>query len=621
MGWFEKQLNQRKQNDESAFEDSFLSLTDIHIDVDELGKDSYKLNANEYEGKITLKDYIAYIKGELPKKELVFSSIFALIATGVGMLVPYFTGKLTGEVIQAKDTNLFVIMSVYVVAAALGSLLISAIRGFYNSRVNLTLDQNVQKKTMQRLLNLPASFFKKYNTGELAGRFVSAVDLANTVTSGVFMSLVGAVLSLAYLVQLVSFTPTLIVPTLLILICTTGFSIFISLFQRKVSKFQLQFSSKESGVTYEMINGVQKIKLSGAEKRVFIKWIDVYSKSAKLLYNPPLIIRLNAAIAAFITLVGNIALYLIAGQSSISVGDYMAFQAGYGVLSGAFISLSSIVSAFASVSPSLNMASPILEETPETADDSKITLENIDGNIKLDNITFSYGEDLPNILNGISLDIKSGEYVAIVGKTGCGKSTLVRLLLGFEKPKSGDIYYDGININDINLSSLRKNMGTVTQKGTLFHADIFSNIIISSPNLKEKEAWEAAEIANIAEDIRNMPMGMHTIISEGQGSISGGQKQRIMIARAIVHKPKILIFDEATSALDNVTQQSISESISNLNCTRIVIAHRLSTIQNADRIVMLEGGRIIEDGSFAELIKLGGKFSELVKRQRLDVES
>ena len=212
------------------------------------------------------------------------------------------------------------------------------------------------------------------------------------------------------------------------------------------------------------------------------------------------------------------------------------------------------------------------------------------------------------------------QFAVVTGDPGCGKSTLVRLLLGFEKPKSGKIYYDENDMDEIDLTSLRRNIGTVTQNGTLFHADIFSNIIISAPNLTVDEAWVAAEIANIADDIRDMPMGMKTVISEGQGSISGGQKQRIMIARAIVHKPRILIFDEATSALDNVTQKSISESIGKLECTRIVIAHRLSTIQNADRIIMLEGGHIIEDGTYDELIKYDGKFAELVERQRVDIE-
>lgn len=622
MGWFEDQLKQRKENDDIAFGDSFLSLAGINVDDDEYKKikeESYKTSKLDHEGKATIRDYIRFVKDAIPIGTIIVAGILSLVATGVGMLLPYFTQILTGEVVQVKDFNLFVSVSIYVVAAAIGGLLISTIQGFVGARINIKMDQLVTRKTMARLLNLPASFFKKYNTGELSQRFASTINLSSILMNGVVMSLVSAIMSMAYLVQLTQFAPALILPTVLVLIVTTGFSILISFIQARVSKVQMVLSSKKSGLTYETINGIQKIRLSGSEKRVFVKWAEVYARAARLLYNPPLIIRLSAAITALISLIGDIVIYFVAVQSGVDVGDYMAFQTSYGVLAAAFASLTQVVSSMASVPPILNMASPILEETPEE-EEKKMVLDKVNGNIKLDNVSFSYGENMPNVLDGINLDIHSGDYIAIVGKTGCGKSTLVRLLLGFEKPKNGNIYYDEHNMNDIDLTSLRRNIGTVTQNGTLFHADIFSNIIISAPNLSVDDAWVAAEIANIADDIRDMPMGMKTVISEGQGSISGGQKQRIMIARAIVHKPKILIFDEATSALDNVTQKSIAESIGKLECTRIVIAHRLSTIQNADRIIMLEGGHIIEDGTYDELIKYDGKFAELVERQRVDIE-
>ena len=622
MGWFEDQLKQRKENDDIAFGDSFLSLAGINVDDDEYKKikeESYKTSKLDHEGKATIRDYIRFVKDAIPIGTIIVAVILSLVATGVGMLLPYFTQILTGEVVQVKDFNLFVSVSIYVVAAAIGGLLITTIQGFVGSRINIKMDQLVTRKTMARLLNLPASFFKKYNTGELSQRFASTINLASILMNGVVMSLVSAIMSMAYLVQLTQFAPALILPTVIVLIATTGFSILISFIQARVSKVQMVLSSKKSGLTYETINGIQKIRLSGSEKRVFVKWAEVYARAARLLYNPPLIIRLSTAITALISLIGDIVIYFVAVQSGVDVGDYMAFQTSYGVLAAAFASLTQVVSSMASVPPILNMASPILEETPEE-EEEKMVLDKVNGNIKLDNVSFSYGENMPNVLDGINLDIHSGDYIAIVGKTGCGKSTLVRLLLGFEKPKNGNIYYDEHNMNDIDLTSLRRNIGTVTQNGTLFHADIFSNIIISAPNLKVDDAWVAAEIANIADDIRDMPMGMKTVISEGQGSISGGQKQRIMIARAIVHKPKILIFDEATSALDNVTQKSIAESIGKLECTRIVIAHRLSTIQNADRIIMLEGGHIIEDGTYDELIKYDGKFAELVERQRIDLD-
>ena len=239
--------------------------------------------------------------------------------------------------------------------------------------------------------------------------------------------------------------------------------------------------------------------------------------------------------------------------------------------------------------------------------------------MELSNISFRYNENMPLVIDDLSLKIRSGQYVAIVGETGCGKSTLMRLMLGFEKPQKGAVYYDGKDLNSIDLRSLRRKIGVVLQNGKLFQGDIYSNIVISAPQLTMDEAWEAAEMAGIAEDIRRMPMGMHTIISEGSGGVSGGQRQRLMIARAIAPKPKLLMFDEATSALDNITQKIVSDSLSKLKCTRIVIAHRLSTIRQCDRIVYLEKGKIVEDGTYEGLLARNGKFAALVERQRLDV--
>ena len=219
------------------------------------------------------------------------------------------------------------------------------------------------------------------------------------------------------------------------------------------------------------------------------------------------------------------------------------------------------------------------------------------------------------------LKIRAGEYVAVVGRTGCGKSTLVRLLLGFEKPEKGAIFYGRNGLDEIDLPSLRKQIGTVMQDAGLFQGSIYSNIVITAPQLTVDDAWEAAEAAGIAEDIRHMPMGMHTMIGEGQGGISGGQRQRIMIARAIAPKPKLLIFDEATSALDNKTQKQVSDALDAMGCTRLVIAHRLSTIRHCDRILVLDGGKIIEDGTYEGLIEQGGFFAELVARQQLEAVS
>ena len=228
---------------------------------------------------------------------------------------------------------------------------------------------------------------------------------------------------------------------------------------------------------------------------------------------------------------------------------------------------------------------------------------------------------MPWVLEDLSLNIHPGEYLAIVGTTGCGKSTLLRLLLGFETPQKGYIHYDRKDLSRVDLKSLRRRIGTVMQDGKLLWGDIFSNISVSNPTMTLDDAWEAAEVAAIADDIRAMPMGMYTIISDGQGGISGGQRQRLLIARALAGKPRILFFDEATSALDNITQKKVSDAIDGLKCTRVVIAHRLSTIRNCDRIVVLDQGRIAEEGTYETLIEKNGLFAELVKRQRLDVET
>jgi len=218
-------------------------------------------------------------------------------------------------------------------------------------------------------------------------------------------------------------------------------------------------------------------------------------------------------------------------------------------------------------------------------------------------------------LDNLSLKVRSGEYLGVVGKTGCGKSTLIRVLLGFEEPETGAVYYDGHDLASLDLQSVRRQIGVCLQNGKLFPGDIFSNIIITAPWKTLEDAWEAASLAGIAEDIKAMPMNMHTMISEGSGGISGGQRQRLLIARALVSKPRLVFFDEATSALDNITQKHVAESLAALKCTRVVIAHRLSTIRNCDRIIVLDQGRIVEEGSYDNLVANQGPFYELTQRQ------
>ncbi len=329
-------------------------------------------------------------------------------------------------------------------------------------------------------------------------------------------------------------------------------------------------------------------------------------------------LKFKEAFALSVSLFGGVYLYYRAVASGMNQASYFAFHSAYGMVSVAFSSLAAFALNFAQITPILQMAEPILKEVPENSSDREV-ITSISGSVEMSHVSFRYEEDGPYILDDLSLKINAGDYVAIVGKTGCGKSTLIRLLLGFETPEKGAVYYDKKDLRKIDPLSLRKKIGTVSQNGDLFNGDIYSNISICAPGLSMDDAWKAAEMAGIAEDIKAMPMGMFTMISEGARDISGGQKQRLMIARAIAGKPKLLIFDEATSALDNKTQKQVSDALDSLKCTRIVIAHRLSTIRHCKRILILDGGKIQAQGSYEELIENNPFFAELVKRQRLDL--
>ncbi|MBE5809070.1 MAG: ATP-binding cassette domain-containing protein, partial [Clostridiales bacterium] len=370
------------------------------------------------------------------------------------------------------------------------------------------------------------------------------------------------------------------------------------------------------GLVYALITGIQKIRLSGAENRAFSKWSQHYVKSAELTYHPPAIIRLSTVLTTGISLVGTAVMYYVSVRSNVTVADYYAFNTAYAYISSAFSALASVALSAASIKPVIGLIKPLLEAQPETSD-SRETVTRLSGSIELSHVTFGYDPESKPLFEDFSLTIPARQYVAIVGRSGCGKSTLVRLLLGFEKPSRGVINYDRKDLQRLDLRSVRRQIGTVMQDGKLFSGSIFENIVISAPMLKLEDAWKAAEIAGIADDIRDMPMGMNTILQEGGGTISGGQRQRLMIARAIAPKPRILIFDEATSALDNITQKKVSEALDAMRCTRIVIAHRLSTIKHCDRILVIDGGKIAEDGTYDQLIAQNGVFAELVERQRL----
>ena len=567
--------------------------------------------------KLSLSALTGYIVRTLSASDYIMIALATLALSLLGMLSPVISKLLFAQVLPSGSVRLLMAMAVFSVCVSVSMLLVSAVRDMLLARIETKLSISVDAAAMMRIMSLPADFFRSYSAGELANRVSQIGVLCRMLVSTVLSTGFTSLFSLIYISQIFAYAPALVTPALVVILATVVLSLLSSLIQMKVSARQMELSGKESGMTYALISGIQKIKLAGAEKRAFARWGDLYAESARLAYDPPVFLKLNSVISLAISLTGTIVMYYMAVRSGVSVADYYAFSTAYGMVSGAFMSLAGIALSAAQIRPILAMVKPFFDEVPEISDGKQV-LTRLSGGIELSHVSFRYSDDMPLVIDDLSLKIRPGQYVAIVGKTGCGKSTLLRLLLGFEKPQKGAVYYDGRDLEKIDLRSLRRRIGVVTQNGKLFQGDIYSNIVISAPWLTQQDAWEAAELAGIAEDIRKMPMGMNTVISEGSGGISGGQKQRLMIARAVAPKPRVLMFDEATSALDNVTQKKVSDALEQLKCTRIVIAHRLSTIRQCDRIIVLDNGKIAEDGTYDELIAADGAFAELVARQRLD---
>ena len=570
--------------------------------------------------KLGIPDLLLYMRRSLSNNDLILIILATLVVTLVTFIEPAVYNVITGPVLAYKSTTLLLGMAVCLVSSSLATSLCNAVKTLMMDRIGNKASLAVDAAVMMRILSLPVSFFRKFSSGDLATRTSSVNSLCTMMLNEILSTGLTSLMSLLYITQIFNYTPALVGPALILILSTVAVNTIASLMRVSISRKKMQIEAKEAGVSFAMLSGVQKIKLSGSEKRAFARWANVYSKGAELDYNPPTFIKVSAVIQKGITLVGTVVLYYLAVKSGVAANNYVAFNVTYGKVMSAFTALAGIALSVARIPPILEMAEPILKTEPEVTEEKEVVTQ-VSGSIEISHVSFRYEENTPYVLDDLSLNIRSGEYVAIVGRTGCGKSTLVRLLLGFEKPEKGAIYYDGRDMDSVDPRSLRKMMGVVTQNGQLFQGDIYSNIVISAPHLTLDDAWEAAEIAGIADDIREMPMGMNTVISEGQGGVSGGQKQRLMIARAIAPKPKILIFDVATIAVDNRTQKQVSESLDSLNCTRIIIAHRLSTIRNCDRILVLDKGRILESGTYDELIERNGMFAELVARQRLDIST
>jgi len=508
-------------------------------------------------------------------------------------------------------------IAVILVTCAIATALFNITKGVSLLRLEGKMDSSVQAAIWDRLLALPVPFFRDYTAGDLANRAMG-INQIRQVLSGVTVNTILSVLFSSFNLALLFYYDWQLaiigVGLSIISIFATCFTSYLMVrYQRRINEIE----GKTAGIVLQFITGITKLRVSGTEDRAFAEWTRNFADKKRLAFKAGTVQNVLTAFNSMFPVVASMAIFTwVIWKSTgggLSTGSFLAFNSAYGNFQAAMLQMAAALTTSLNIIPLYERAKPIIETVPES-DESKTSPGELSGDINVHHICFRYDPDGPLILKNVPLQISPGEFIAIVGGSGSGKSTLFRCLLGFETPESGTIYYDGQDLSTLDIRDVRRQIGVVLQNAQLMPGDIFKNIIGTS-NLTMDDAWEAARMVGVEEDIKAMPMGMHTVLSAGGSTLSGGQRQRLIIARAIAKRPRILYFDEATSALDNKTQAIVSRSLEKLQVTRVVIAHRLSTIINADRIYVLQDGEMIESGTYKELMAREGFFTDLAKRQ------
>lgn len=543
-----------------------------------------------------------------------------ILAAVLALLVPVVTGVVFDSIIPGAARNQMLQIAFVLFTAAVATALFDAAKGIAIVRTESRLDASLQAAVWDRLLSLPVPFFRKFSAGDLAVRSMGINQMRMILSGTTVTAMLALVFSLFSLALLFYYHKKLALVA--VAVSAVGTAVTLAFGCRVVIKqrIALQLAGANSGKLFELVRGIPKLRVSGTEDRAFAEWAKGFSGQKRADYQAGNItggmVTFNNAfpvVCSMILFTWFFTKIMGSDKGSMTTGHFIAFVSAFAQFQVALTQMTLAFTQALSVVPIFERLRPIIETAPET-DETKAPPGELRGRIEVNGVNFSYSEDGPQILKDVSMQVNPGEFIAIVGESGSGKSTLLRLLLGFDTPSSGSIYYDNHDISVTDITGIRRQLGVVLQNGKILQGDVFRNIAGAS-NLTEEEAWEAARMVGLDEDINDMPMGMHTVLQTGGGTLSGGQRQRLLIARAIARKPRYLYFDEATSALDNRTQAIVSRSLEQLHVTRIVIAHRLSTIINADRIYVLSKGQMVQSGTYEELMKQEGLFAELAKRQ------
>lgn len=553
------------------------------------------------------------------KMEFIKLLGYGLIAAIFSLFPPIGISFIFNSAIPNANADLLIQITLGMIAAAASAALFIYFRSLILGRIDGKLSSSLQPAIWDRLLKLPANFFRCFTAGDLLQRSMAMEQMRPLLSSNISQAILTGIFALLYLIIMTIYSPRLTALGVSLLVVAVFLTVLLARWKIRVQGKVYEMQGKINGALVQILSGVAKLRVAGAENNAFSYWAKQFSKSKSIeMFAQNIQNIVTTSMAAF----PHLSIILIFGavmrmeeMRSLSIGNFLAFNTAYMTLSMAVFSMSNIVMQAAAIVPLWRRSYVIIEE-PQELLIKKSNPGKLTGDIRLDHITFSYEKEGVSILNDVSICLAPREMIGIVGPSGGGKSTLIRIILGFETPRSGAIYFNGKDLSHLNLSEVRRQMGVVLQGGGIIAGTLYQNIVAGG-QYTEEEIDRAISLASFKNDLENFPMGLHTVVPMNGETLSGGQKQRLLITRALLPNPKILLLDEATSALDNNSQEEITQNIDQLDISRIVIAHRLSTIKNADRIYVLEKGEVTQTGSFKSLSNESGLFAEMLKRQKL----